>query len=230
MRTVSDTTGSSFLSQRLHPPNAEMLNIIVCTYLFSILCSIRYSSIHGGRYYKITFVINGIFFPAGKWEGGFSSRCNEGETKPLLEDGDCWSEPRGGLLRDGMRAGQTTTGWAFFVATLSLSFTHSVTPLHALASGCLEPSGGWGWGLVNSGWTHSGNYFFFGPVALPIELIPTAEGPATPPDPSVQLACFVWPLVHISTIKVPITSSEKAESLEVSRNIVPFLSFEAKHV
>lgn len=128
------------------PPNAEMLNIMVCTYLFSILCSIRYSSVHGGRYYKATFVINGIFFPAGKWEAGFSSRCNEGETKPLLEDGDCWSEPRGGLLRDGMRAGQTTTGWAFFVATLSLSFTHSVTPLHALASGCLEPPGGLGRG------------------------------------------------------------------------------------
>lgn len=134
---------------------------------------------------------------------GFSSRCNGGETKPLLEDGDCWSKPRGGLLRDGMRAGQTTTSWAFFVATLSLSFTHSVTPLHALASGCLEPSRGWRGGvLVNFGWTHSGNYFLFGPVALPVELIPTAEGPDTLPESSARLS-FVWPLVHISKLRSP---------------------------
>lgn len=50
-------------------------------------------------------------------------------------------KPRGGSLCEGICAGQTTTSWTFFVGSLSLFFTHSFTPLHALASGCLEPSG-----------------------------------------------------------------------------------------
>lgn len=142
-----------------------MLNIMVCTYLLSILFSIRYPCVHGGRCYKTAFVINGIFFPPqenGRVDLGVSATKVKPNHSLKMETVD--PNPEEPCCETACAQGQTTTGRAFFVATLPLSFTHSVTPLHALASGCLEPPGAWGGGLVNFGWTRSGNYFLFGPL------------------------------------------------------------------
>lgn len=133
-----------FLSvTRQHLPHLPMLNIMICTYLFSLLCCIRYSSVHGGRYYRTTFVIIEIFFHAGNWEeGDLAVGATEVKQNHSLKIETVDPNPEEACCETPCARVKLQPAERFFVASLSLSFTHSVTPLHALALGCFEPSRG----------------------------------------------------------------------------------------
>lgn len=162
---------------------------VIFSYLLRVLCFIACFSNHCGRN-------NWIFFHVRNWKGRILQSVQwQEKQKHSLKMETVDRNPEEACCETACAQVKLQPAEHSLVLR-SRSFSHIQSlPCTPLLRAVESPRGGRGeGGPVNFGWTHSGNYFLFGPIALSVVLIPTVEGPALPPNPLRPSVClgFVW--------------------------------------